>query len=229
MGDDWLPGTRGGAGPGNHYIEPASESVGLADVAAGAGDLEWARTLAEQAEAAAQAITDPNQQAETMADLAEAAAGIGDLDRAERLAEAIADSFHRARALGVTAEAAAEASDLDRAESLVEQAEVVARTITGRSRGAQMMASLAQTAARVDLDRGKSPAEYASTAARAIAAPDNRAQVMVGTGEAAPAASDLDRAEVAARTIFDLFGGRRRWPAWRRRRRAQVCLTEPSR
>ena len=55
----------------------------LVGVAAGAGDLGRAEALAEQAEAAAQAINDRYQRARALADLVEAAAGAGYLDRAE--------------------------------------------------------------------------------------------------------------------------------------------------
>ena len=49
--------------------------------------MTWTGPLAEQAEAAARAITDPDRQAQVLADLARAAADAGDLDRAGTLAE----------------------------------------------------------------------------------------------------------------------------------------------
>jgi Domain of unknown function (DUF4062) len=83
------------------------EKRALADLARAAGTEVRAEALAVQAEATARAITDPGQRARTLADLARAAAGTGDLDRAEAVAGAITDPYQRARALADLARAAA--------------------------------------------------------------------------------------------------------------------------
>ena len=70
-----------------------------------------------------EAITDPDQRARVLADLAEAVAGAGDLDRAAGAAQAITDPDQQARVLADLAQATAGAGDLDRAEALAGQAE----------------------------------------------------------------------------------------------------------
>ena len=69
----------------------ASVLADLAEAAAEAGDLDRAQALAEQAEAAARSITDPDRQAEALAGVAAAMARAGDLDRAQALARSIND------------------------------------------------------------------------------------------------------------------------------------------
>ena len=98
---------------------------------------------------------------EALADLARAAAGAGDLDRAEaRPARAIPDPYHRAQALADLARVAAGAGDLDRAEA-------AARAITYPDRQAQALADLARAAAEAgDLDRAGTLAGQAEAAAR---------------------------------------------------------------
>ena len=78
----------------------------MARTAAAAGDLD-------QAQAIAQAITNPYRQAEALADVARAAAAAGDLDRAQAIARAIPDQDRQAEALENLARAAAAAGDLD--------------------------------------------------------------------------------------------------------------------
>jgi hypothetical protein len=74
-------------------------SAMIARAVAGAGDLDRARGLADQAETAARAITDPYEQARALAELVEVVAGAGDLDRAWELAHAIIDPGRQAKAL----------------------------------------------------------------------------------------------------------------------------------
>ena len=104
------------------------------------------------------------------------------------------------------------------------------RAITDPDRQARALAELAEAAARAgDLDRARALAEQAEAAARAITDPDRQARALAELAEAAAGAGDLDRAEALARAITDPDGGRGRWPAWRRRRRAPVTWTGPGR
>ena len=64
----------------------AEALVGLARAAAQAGELDRARDLADRAEAAAEAISDPRARSRILAGLTRAAASTGDLDRARDLA-----------------------------------------------------------------------------------------------------------------------------------------------
>src|SRR5206468_3835608 len=100
----------------------------------------------DRAEALARSITDPGGQVRALADLARAAAGAGDLDRAEALAghaeaaaRSITDPGRQAQALADLAEAAAGAGDLDRAGAL-------ARSITEPDGQARALADLARKA-----------------------------------------------------------------------------------
>ncbi len=77
------------------------------------------------AEALARAISDPNVQASALAELAEAVARFGDIDRAraladraEALARAISDPDLQGSALAALAKAVASTRDHDRAEAL---------------------------------------------------------------------------------------------------------------
>ena len=121
----------------------------LARVAAEAGDLDRAGTLAGQAVTAARAITDPGWQAQVLGDVARAAAEAGDLDRAEAAARAITDPDRQARVLADLARAAARAGDLDRAGALAGRAEAAAQAITDPGWQAEVLADLARAARRV--------------------------------------------------------------------------------
>jgi hypothetical protein len=113
----------------------------VARAATWAGDLDRARALAEQAEAAAQAVTypAPERQAQVLTELARAAAALGDLDRAEATARAITRLDRRAPTLADLAQVAAGAGDLDRAAALAGQAEATARAIIDPGRQAQVL------------------------------------------------------------------------------------------
>ena len=95
-----------------------------------------------QAEAAAEAITQPDGQAQVLAELAEAAAEAGDLDRARALAgraEAAGPGDHqpgrtsRRRRWPGWRRRRLDAGDLDRAKALAGRAEAAARAITDPS------------------------------------------------------------------------------------------------
>ena len=137
-------------------------------------------------------ITDPDRRARVLADLAEAAAGAGDLDRAEALARTITDPDRRARALADLAEAAAGAGDLDRAEALAGRPRPRPGRSPTRTGGRGRWPTWREAAAGAgDLDR-------AEALARTITDPDQRARALADLAEAAAGAGDLDRAEALA-------------------------------
>jgi tetratricopeptide (TPR) repeat protein len=149
----------------------------------------------DRAEALARAITDPDRQAQALADLARMAGERGDLDRAgtlvghaEAASRAITDPDRQVQALADLARMAGERGDLDRAMA-------VARAITDPDRQAQALADLARMAGeRGDLDR-------AMAVARAIVDPDRQAQALADLARMAGERGDLDRATAVARAI----------------------------
>ena len=159
----------------------------------------------DRAEAAAQSITDSYVQALALADLARAAAGARDLDRAgalagqaEEAARSITSPYRQALVLADLAAAAAKSGGLDRAGALAGQAEVAARSIADPGGQAQALADLARAAAGAgDLDR-------AEVLARSITDPDWQARALADLAVAA-GASDLDRAEAAVLSITDSY------------------------
>ena len=156
----------------------------------------------ERAEALAQAITDPEQRARTLASLVHTVAGADDPDwakalagRAEAAARAIADPDRRAQTLCALAEAALRAGALDRAKALAEQAEAAARAITSPDQRARTLSDLVKVTVKAgDLNR-------AEALARAITSPDQQARTLGDLAEAAAEAGDPDRAEALARAI----------------------------
>lgn len=169
------------------HEEQARMLVAMAGAAAGAGDLDGARSLLVRAEAIADSIRigrpDPfgrshrdafeqERAVRTLALLAEAVAKTGDFDRAGLLivrAEAIADSItgadHQARALVALAEAAVEVGDLDGARSLIVRAETIADSITNPYTQATVLVSIADAAAKAhDVDRAEAIADSIDSA-----------------------------------------------------------------
>jgi hypothetical protein len=128
-------------------INGARALVGLVKAVADASDLDRARVLAEQAEAAGRAIAQPTWRAQMLVALVKAVAGAGDLDRAEAIARAIADADARAQTLGVVVEAAADSGDLDRARALAKRVEAAVQAITNPDARARELAKLARKAA----------------------------------------------------------------------------------
>jgi tetratricopeptide (TPR) repeat protein len=106
----------------------AQALTGLADVAARADDRDRAYQLADDAEALARTITDPDYQ--VLAEFVEAVAYAGDPARAEALARTITDPHAQAQAQAFSglADVAARAGDRDRAYQLADDAEALART-----------------------------------------------------------------------------------------------------
>ena len=156
----------------------------------------WARLARfDHAEALARAITDPDAQAQALAELATAAAQAGDLDRAEALARTITEPRRPGASARRSGRAAAQAGDLDRAEAL-------ARTITDPA-PRPALTGLASAAARPATRTARPAGRQAETLARAITDPDGQAQALTELATAAAQAGDLDRAEALARTITD--------------------------
>ena len=165
------------------------------------GNLDEATALAETT---ARTISDPEQQAQALAALAEVVVGAGDLDRAEALAQVITDPEYRAQAQAALARAAAGAGDLDRAKALAERAETAARTVTNPDHQTRTLAVLVKAAAGAgDLDR-------AEALAQAIADPDQRVRTLavavraVRARESSKVRALIERAEAAAHAIASL-------------------------
>jgi hypothetical protein len=89
----------------------------MAQVLAGAGDLEKARQVAVQAEAAARSITDPDRQAWALTEVTEALIRAGDLGGAEAAARSITDPDRQAWALTEVVEALAVVGGHNQAEN----------------------------------------------------------------------------------------------------------------
>ena len=149
----------------------------------------WARLdRFDHAEALARTITNPDDQAQALAQLASAAAQAGDPDRASRLAadadgvaRAVTNPDDQAWALTEVASAAAQAGDPDRAEAL-------ARTINDPGAQARALAEVASAAAQAgDPDR-------AEALARTITDPYYQARALAQLATAAAQAGHPDRA-----------------------------------
>ncbi|MGH3843251.1 MAG: hypothetical protein ACRDS0_17665 [Pseudonocardiaceae bacterium] len=166
----------------------------------------WARLgYSTRAEALARSITDPNRQAQALAELINAVAAAGDPDRAHRLAdqaEAIARSLAssdlqarapdepnlQARVLAALVKGVAAAGDPDRAEA-------IAHSITNPETQARVLAALVKgVAAAGDPDR-------AEAIAHSITNPETQARVLAELVKSVAAAGDPDRAEAIARSI----------------------------
>ena len=205
--------------------EQARALAEVAMAAAGAGDYDRARELAANAEQIARSITnpdeqardlatavalvgdydraeriarsaaDPDEQARALAEVAMAAAGAGDYDRArelaanaEQIARSMSDRAEREDILARVATVAARAGDYDRAER-------IAWSITHPDEQAGTLAAVATVAARVgDYD-------LAERIARSITHPDEQARALAEVATTAAGAGDYDRAELLARSI----------------------------
>ena len=167
-------------------------------------------------------ITDPDRQARALADLAEAAAGAGDLDRARRWPgrPRRGPVDHRPGPAG--AGAGGPGARRRRRRVTWTGPRRWPESITDPDQQAQALADLAEAAeARVTWTGPQA-------LARSITDPDRRARALADLAQAAAGAGDLDRAAGSwpgrspTRT-----GGRRRWLTWRRRRRGPVTWTGP--
>ncbi len=90
-------------------------------------------------------IFDPDSRAQTLAQLAEAAAASGDHNQAEALTEQITDPGRRARTLAQLAETATISGDHNRAARLASKAEALAEQLADPRLRAQALAQLAGT------------------------------------------------------------------------------------
>ena len=129
-----------------------------------------------------------------LADIAAAAAAVGDLDWAERIARAIPDEYAKAEALARIAAAAA--ADPDRAERLIADAERIAQAGPDEYAKAEVLARIAAAATAVDLD-------WAERISRAIPDEYAKAEALARIAAAATAVPDLSRAERIAQAIPD--------------------------
>lgn len=171
-----------------------------AAVAAG-GDQERARLLATRAEQEAGAITDPEDHARALGQLAEAWIKIGDPEhaqrltvRAEQVAETVTPLFSRGRALSNLVEVVAAAGRW-------EDAERIARCIPEGDWTARAWAALAEAmAASGDYDR-------ADQIARRITDVSAQSRALAAVAEAVATAGERERAERITRMITE--------PQWR--------------
>jgi len=144
----------------------------LAEAAADSGDMDWAATIAADAEQLARTITDPDRQAEALIAVIQVVAAAGDVDRAEQLARSINNAHQQAQAFSAAARAVAGTGNVDRAEYLATVAEQTSRSIPDPDRQADALAAVAgAVAATGDVDR-------AEQLARSITNPNQQAHAM---------------------------------------------------
>jgi len=191
----------------------------IGPIIAQTGDLQHGTELIDRAERLANA--EGNSWA--VAAIAEAAAKIGDIDRAETIAHAISDDSHQANALSTVVEIVARTGDIDQARKIaqtiregsyraralsgianvvagvgdVDRAEAIALTITDGRRRAEALGLIAKTVARSgDIDR-------AECVANTIPAESYRAEALSAIANVVAGVGDVDRAEAIALTITD--------------------------
>ena len=119
-----------------HPHEQARPLAEVAMAAAGAGDCDRARELADRAEQIARSITDRAKREDILARVATVVALVGDCDHAEQIARSITHPDEQAGTLAAVATAAARAGDYDRAER-------IARSITDPDKQARALAEVA--------------------------------------------------------------------------------------
>jgi tetratricopeptide (TPR) repeat protein len=149
-----------------------------------------------RAEALARTITDPDQQAQALADLAGTLATAGQHDQAETLARTITHPYQQAWALARLADTLATAGQHDQAETL-------ARTITNPYQQARALGDLAGTLATAGQhDRARTLAASAETLARTITNPDQQAEALADLAGTLATAGQHERgAIVLARAL----------------------------
>ncbi|MEV7630284.1 hypothetical protein [Actinoplanes sp. NPDC089786] len=169
--------------------EQAPALVAVAERFVIAGDPERALQLTDLAEAVARSITCPDEQAPALVPVCMMLAA-DDPDRAERLARSITHPYWLAWALVKVAGAMA-TTDLSRARQLTEQAEAVARRITGPVERARALALVAETIVATDPDPDP---DRAAAAARSITDPYQQARALVARAGVTAAVGDLEQA-----------------------------------
>ena len=164
-----------------------------------------ARQVAQQAEAVARSITDPYMQARALAEVAQALARAGDVDRAEAVARSIADPSRQARALAVwRGRWPGRVMSTGRVGSLSRPRPSPGRSPTRPSRHGRWRVWRRHWPGRVMLDR-------AEAVGRFITDLSVRVTALAGVAGALAESGDVDRprrvaqqAEAVARSITDL-------------------------
>ena len=162
-------------------------------------------------EALARSETDPDDQAETLCDLAEALVQAGEPEQAETVARSITDPYGQARALAAVAGALAQAGRHEQAVQAAAEAEAAARSTTDPDDQGQALAYVAEALAKVGLhEQAVQVAAEAETVARSSTHPVGRAQALANVaGALARAGRDEQavqaaaEAETTARSITD--------------------------
>lgn len=149
-----------------------------------------------RAEALAQSITDPAEQAGALESVALIAVEAGDLDYAEHLASSITAPNEQITVLARMAVAAANAGDTDRAHRVAEQAQALAELIPKPWLQIRAWVTLAQTAVQLRDRAGfVAFADRAETLARSLSHPFPQLQELSLIAEAMARVGELDRAE----------------------------------
>ena len=132
-------------------------------------------------------------------------AAVGSLARADALVGALTNPDRRSKALTDLVTAVAATGDLARARVLAQQAETVARTITGFTgpqRQAKALTDLVTAvAATGDLARARVLAQQAERVACTITESDTRSDALISLVKVAIAAGDLARAEAVTHSL----------------------------
>jgi hypothetical protein len=228
-----------------HRIVFAYERVdALVEVAAAmarSGDLDQARNVVADAEAAARTVDRTDQRARTLVGVVKAAALAGDTEHARRLAD---DAWALARITGcgewdrlvVSAELVAmgmqellrtisdpperdrvsvEAVEISIRDGHLDRAEALARAVTDPELRAGTITLLARAVVEAgDLDRARDLADTAETTARTLTLSRRWALALADTAGAVAQAGDLDRAGELA-DIAETFARATVEPRWR--------------
>lgn len=165
----------------------------------------WARLgHLRRAEALAQSVTEPAEQAGALASVALIAVKAGDLDYAEHLASSITAPNEQINVLARMAIAAADAGDVDRARRATEQAQALAELITKPWLQIRAWITLAQAAMQLNDRAGFAAfADRAETLARSLTHPFPQMQELSLTAEVMARVGELDRAERLADLILE--------------------------
>jgi hypothetical protein len=217
----WLSGSEGAivlarspagvVGPDQRTaaISPLAQNVPTAEINVAVQDADRIHDgrvrearLIFDAERIAQSITNEDEKAEALSDIAEALAAT-DPDRAEQIAQSITDKVEKVWALGSVAEVVA-TTDPDRAARIIAVAERGAHSITDEDQKELAMMGIAMGLAATDPDRAErivqsiTPSHSKGSALIKIA----KALVTINPDRAMRL---LDEAERAAKLPFSLF------------------------
>jgi tetratricopeptide (TPR) repeat protein len=185
--------------------------AGVGTALAIAGDLDRARSVMQQAVAAARSVTDPFSRACALASAARALAqACGDVGQARHIiqeadvtAGSITKVFLRTSALESVSWALACAGDIDRAETVV-------RSFAGGSVHAQALTHLAEALTEAgDVGRAREVIQQAEAAALSSSEASWQAQTLSAVAAALAGAGAITHAETIAHSIADRFAFRR--------------------